>query len=133
MKLDRSTAGKRITKPLLLLWMILALAFMVLTVWDLYAPSAGSPVARFLKHRVNLESPEWKAALAAEAEIPAQSTVLVETDNRIFFFILRYHLYPAWVVTERELASWKGARRDLIDHLVSYRGGKLEVTEVKHQ
>jgi len=127
------TVERRVLKPAISVWAALAVVMICLGLYDVYAPVGTSPVARFFKHRVNLASKEWKATELVAETLPPAKTVEVETDNRAFFYLLRYRLCPAWVLSEREMASWRHGPSDSIDVRIVYRKGVLRIEEPGNQ
>ncbi|HVP58707.1 MAG TPA: hypothetical protein VMU02_11460 [bacterium] len=131
LSLSASAFQHYILRPAILIWVVLAAVMICLGLYDIYAPPGKSPVARLFKHRVNLATEQWKATEEVLKTLPPVRTVLVDTDNRPFFYLLRYRLYPTWVVTERELASWKRSPSDSIDATVIYRKGTVRIEGAK--
>ncbi len=133
MRIDAVPIQVKIIRPLVILWIGVAAAMMGLVLWDMHCPSGRSPIGRFFNHIVNRQSQELKAALAVESQLPPDVRIFVTTDNRYFFYLLRYRLYPSWVVSQKELPSCKAVCADSFDHEVVYRKGVLEVTEVTYK
>jgi len=129
MNLGASTIQRKILKPAAMVWLGAAVLMMAAVTLDMYHAPGGTAVARIFKHADNLTTPAWIACSEAVSRVPADATVLVETDSRYFFYLLRYRLYPTIVISEREIPSSQGFSADSIDCIVSYRDGRLGVTE----
>lgn len=120
-------------RPAILLWAVLSLGMMGLVVGDILFPDLFAPLGRFLSHRENLESPEWRAAAGAEPQIALDSVVLVDTDNRVFFFTLRYRSYPIPVLLADEGEPFVERFGRLSVVPVYYRSGELRIGEERTQ
>jgi hypothetical protein len=143
MNLRATTFQTHILRPLVLLWAVLAIGVLAAVVVDALAPEGRSPVAGFFKYRVNTSSAEWAAVAEARREMQSEGAlgraVIVDTDNGIFFYLLRYQLYPTWVVRTEWLTPEGAAAADPliaahiygIGYLVTYRKGDLVVKQVR--
>jgi hypothetical protein len=143
MNLEEKTFQTYVLRPLVVLWAVLAIGVLAAVIVDALAPEGRSPVAGFFKYRVNTTSAEWAAVAEAQRQmqsdrVPGQA-VLVDTDNGIFFYLLRYQLYPTWVLRSEWLTP-EGATAadpliaahiDGIGYVVTYREGNLVVKRVQ--
>jgi hypothetical protein len=143
MNLGEKTFQTYVLRPLVVLWAVLAIGVLAAVVVDALAPEGRSPVARFFKYRVNTASAEWAAVAEARGEIRPESVpnpaVVVNTDNGIFFYLLRYQLYPTWVMRTEWLTpdGSAGVEPSIAAHIgsigysVTYRKGDLVVEQVR--
>jgi hypothetical protein len=127
MAIGRCAIQLLIVKPLLVAWAVLITLIMAFVIWEAYIPLGMPLVNRLFVHRINVGSPEWKAVAVVDSLVPAHSTVLVETDNDYFFYLLRYHTYPRLVCTANDSASSDIGAQDSLAYLISYQDGILEV------
>ena len=131
MAIGRRAIQLLVVKPLLVAWAILVIPIMAFVICEAYAPLGLPLVSRLCAHRINVGSPEWKAVTVIDSLVPAHSTVLVETDNDYFFYLLRYRIYPCLVWTANEWDLPEAVAQDSVVYLVSYQDGELtaELTE----
>jgi len=142
MNLGRNAFQTYVLRPLLALWGVLALGMLAAVVIDAIAPEGRSTVAGFFKYRANTASAEWAAVAEAERLIRPEAgrppVVEVDTDNGIFFYLLRYRLYPVWVTRTEWLERATTAVTPVIEacaggprYTVTYRKGSLAVERVQ--
>ena len=129
MRLSNEALLRRIIRPLLLLGVPITIVLLAAVAGDILLPSGRNPLGRFFKHRDNLEAPEYKAAIEAESKIPPAGPVLVDTDNKIFLYILRYRSYPIPVLQIDDEANATILGTGKSPTTVSYRAGKLVVEQ----
>jgi hypothetical protein len=123
--LQADSIRRWLIRPALALWAVLAAVLIAATAGQMLLPPEIWDLDRFLPHRDNLNSPEWRAALEAEKSCMSGRPVLVDTDNSIFLFILRYRCYPTWVIpSDGRLASEVSPGEAAVTR-VSYREGVL--------
>jgi hypothetical protein len=97
-----TTFEGRFLRPVLRAWSVLAAILIVGIAADVLAPPALRPLRRFLSYHDNLRAVEWTASEQARAQLPPCRRVLVDTDDRLFFYNLRYRSYPTWILTDRD-------------------------------
>lgn len=98
-----------------------------LVIGDCCLPPGLSPMTRFVEFRQTIGCPEWKAAEAAKLKVPCDCVVIVDTDNAGFFYLLRYKLYPTWVLTESDLPAWEASSLGIPLWSVHYHDGVVLV------
>ena len=120
-----TTFERRFLWPVLGAWCALA-AFLILGIAaDALLPPPFRPLRRLLHFRDNLRAPEWVAAERAHAQLSPCPRVVVDTDNAVFFYNLRYMSYPTWVLRAPEKSSVSSA--DSLTCRVSYRDPVLRI------
>lgn len=127
MSRDEAWIQQRLVRPALVAWTLIASVMLVLLVFEVAMPPGTSPVDHLFRHRENMVSNDLKAAKQAEDDLGPQRLVYVETDRRMFFALLRYRMYPCWVLSERELEAWQSARSDCFTATVVYLDGSLKI------
>jgi hypothetical protein len=116
-----------LVRPAMVVWMLLAVVMLLIVSLEIALPPVESPATRLFPHRENVGSEEHKAVVAATSALSSARLVFVDTDNRFFFGLLRYRLYPCWAVSERELKVWQHGGPDFADVIVRYRDGLLSI------
>lgn len=97
MRDDTSILQRYLLRPALVIWALLATGMMAAVVIDAFSMPDSSPFQRLLKHRDNLASPEWQAAIAVADQVERYPLVVVDDEPGLFLLILRYRLCPSWV------------------------------------
>jgi hypothetical protein len=128
MGLSAPTIQRYVLSPLLYIWIAVSIVMSALVVADCCLPPELAPIKRFADFRQNLVSPEWKAAEAAARKVPSDCVVVVDTDDPDFLYLLRYKLYPTWVVDRSDLPAWDGASPAITLCSVGYRNGVVTVS-----
>jgi hypothetical protein len=143
MNLDEKAFQTYVLRPLVVAWAVLAVGLLAAVVLDALAPEGRSPVADLFKYRANTASAEWAAVAEVRRAMQPQRgpgpAVVVDTDNGIFFYQLRYQAYPTRVVRAEWLVPDGAAAADpliaaqvgSVGYLVSYRKGDLVVERVQ--
>jgi hypothetical protein len=109
----------------------LILGILVDVLMGTVAPSSRSPLDRFFAHRDNLSAVEWTAAERARGLMPACPAATVDTDDRLFFYNLRYRAYPTWIVPVDAKPAGAPALRDSLTCRVYYQERVLRVEEAR--
>lgn len=104
--------GRILLRSALYAWSVVAAALILGIAFEAFAPPRLRPISRLFAHRENLHAPERVAAEQARALLPPCRRVVVDTDDPLFFYVLRYQSYPTWIVPVREdePADAQGAR-----------------------
>jgi hypothetical protein len=110
---------------------ILILGIVIDVLAGAIAPSSVSPLGRFFAHRDNLRAVEWTAAEQARGLMPACPAAVVDTDDRLFFYNLRYRAYPTWIVPVDAAPAMAPGQRDSLTCRVYYHGRVLRVEEAR--
>lgn len=96
---------ERFLRPALRAWSVLAAILLLAVGIDALAPPALRPLRRLFAYHDNTRAAEWIAAEQVRSQLPPCRRVLVDTDDRLFLYNLRYMSYPTWILTEREARS----------------------------
>lgn len=110
-------------------WSLAAAVLIAGVVAEVIAPRGLRPLSRLFAHRENLRAAEWVAAEQALSLLPPCRRVAVDTDDRLFFYVLRYRSYPTWIVPVREDAP--AGTEDSLTCRVYFHDGVLRIEEAR--
>lgn len=117
-----------VLRPLLWVWIVMSIAVGALVIADCCLPPGLSPIGRLVEFRQNIGCPEWTAAEAAKSQVPCDCVVIVDTDDTSFFYLLRYKLYPTWVLAQSDLPAWDVASLGIPQWSIDYHDGVVLVS-----
>lgn len=116
-----------ILRPAVVGWALLSVLMLILTLVEIHPVPGLTQKVPLPRHRINVGSREWTATEQVIQALPGECCVRVETDNDIFFYLLRYQLYPSRVYNLEQVNTGKVVQPGQPDYVVSYYADSLHV------